>query len=315
MKTHARAPAGMYAREAEGLRWLAEARRAAHSACSRRQRRRGRRAGVPGARVDRARRARARDYDERLGRGLAALHASARAGFGFARDNFIAVLPQHNAPAPRLAGVLRRTAARAAARAGGRARPRRARRMRSGIERVCARLPELCGPAEPPARLHGDLWGGNAIADEHGAPVLIDPAVYGGHREIDLAMMRAVRRLRRALLRRLSTRRIRSRRATKNASRCTSCTRCSCTSTCSAAATRLRSNARFHGFAAHGVTWLSLVVKFVPFDDELRRRLPVSMLPTTWPVSTLARISMPKPLPVPAAVSLKCCRERRAART
>ena len=55
---------------------------------------------------------------------------------------------------------------------------------------MCARLPELCGPAEPPARLHGDLWGGNAIADEHGEPVLIDPAVYGGHREIDLAMMR-----------------------------------------------------------------------------------------------------------------------------
>ena len=62
--------------------------------------------------------------------------------------------------------------------------------MRAGIERVCARLPELCGPPEPPARLHGDLWGGNAIANERGEPVLIDPAVYGGHREIDLAMMR-----------------------------------------------------------------------------------------------------------------------------
>jgi len=49
---------------------------------------------------------------------------------------------------------------------------------------------ELCGPAEPPARLHGDLWGGNALCDEHGEPVLIDPAVYGGHREIDLAMMK-----------------------------------------------------------------------------------------------------------------------------
>ena len=37
---------------------------------------------------------------------------------------------------------------------------------------------------------HGDLWGGNLLCDAAGAPCLIDPAVYGGHREIDLAMMR-----------------------------------------------------------------------------------------------------------------------------
>ena len=53
-----------------------------------------------------------------------------------------------------------------------------------------AKLSDLCGPAEPPARLHGDLWGGNLHVDDDGAPVLIDPAVYGGHREMDLAMMR-----------------------------------------------------------------------------------------------------------------------------
>jgi fructosamine-3-kinase len=38
--------------------------------------------------------------------------------------------------------------------------------------------------------LHGDLWGGNLHVDETGAPCLIDPAAYGGHREVDLAMMR-----------------------------------------------------------------------------------------------------------------------------
>ena len=37
---------------------------------------------------------------------------------------------------------------------------------------------------------HGDLWGGNLHIDEQGAPCLIDPAAYGGHREMDLAMMR-----------------------------------------------------------------------------------------------------------------------------
>ncbi|HEX2673741.1 MAG TPA: fructosamine kinase family protein, partial [Polyangiaceae bacterium] len=51
-------------------------------------------------------------------------------------------------------------------------------------------LPERVGAPEPPARLHGDLWSGNVHVDERGAPCLIDPAVYGGHREMDLAMMR-----------------------------------------------------------------------------------------------------------------------------
>jgi fructosamine-3-kinase len=40
-----------------------------------------------------------------------------------------------------------------------------------------------------PHRLHGDLWAGNAIVGPGGHPVLVDPAAYGGHREVDLAMM------------------------------------------------------------------------------------------------------------------------------
>ena len=58
------------------------------------------------------------------------------------------------------------------------------------VERVCERITALAGPAEPPARLHGDLWSGNVMAGADGRPWLIDPSAYGGHREVDLAMLR-----------------------------------------------------------------------------------------------------------------------------
>jgi fructosamine-3-kinase len=58
------------------------------------------------------------------------------------------------------------------------------------VERVSERLRELVGPPEPPSRLHGDLWQGNVMGDADGRPWLIDPSAYGGHREVDLAMLR-----------------------------------------------------------------------------------------------------------------------------
>jgi fructosamine-3-kinase len=131
----------------------------------------------------------ARNFEDRLGEGLAALHRFGTPGFGLDHDNFIGSLPQRNLPharwsdfywAERLEPQLSRAVAAGQASA----------RLRSGLERLSARLPELVGPSEPPARLHGDLWGGNLHADAQGVPCLIDPAVYGGHREVDLAMMR-----------------------------------------------------------------------------------------------------------------------------
>jgi fructosamine-3-kinase len=56
---------------------------------------------------------------------------------------------------------------------------------RRAVEAAAARMPELAGPPEPPARLHGDLWSGNVL----GPATLIDPAAHGGHREVDLAML------------------------------------------------------------------------------------------------------------------------------
>lgn len=65
-----------------------------------------------------------------------------------------------------------------------------AERTIADIEGVAARLDDLGGPPEAPARLHGDLWAGNRLVDDIGDSWLIDPAAHGGHREFDLAMMR-----------------------------------------------------------------------------------------------------------------------------
>lgn len=132
---------------------------------------------------------RAHDFDERLGEGLAALHRAGAQAFGLDHDNFIALLPQDNRSAPTWAEFYARR----------RLEPLFERARQHGFwdsaldgarDRLLSRLAQLVGPDEPPARLHGDLWGGNLHVGEQGQPMLIDPAVYAGHREIDLAMMR-----------------------------------------------------------------------------------------------------------------------------
>jgi fructosamine-3-kinase len=130
-----------------------------------------------------------RVFDEQLGRGLAALHRSGAPSFGLDHDNFIGSLPQQNQASPawaefyganRLEPQLKRAVSSGSA----------SYAMRRGFSQLFSRLPELVGPAEPPSRLHGDLWSGNLHVDSNGEPCLLDPAVYGGHREVDLAMMR-----------------------------------------------------------------------------------------------------------------------------
>ncbi|MCJ7554355.1 MAG: fructosamine kinase family protein [Ignavibacteriaceae bacterium] len=61
--------------------------------------------------------------------------------------------------------------------------------LTSLIKKLEDKISEIIeGSEETPCLLHGDLWGGNYIVDEKGKVCLIDPAVYYGHREADLAM-------------------------------------------------------------------------------------------------------------------------------
>ena len=54
------------------------------------------------------------------------------------------------------------------------------------VEKLISRIPELCGPEIVPSLLHGDAQQNNFISTEMGA-VVIDPAVYYGNPEMDLA--------------------------------------------------------------------------------------------------------------------------------
>jgi fructosamine-3-kinase len=57
------------------------------------------------------------------------------------------------------------------------------------FQRLYKNLPDLL-PDEPASLLHGDLWSGNYHFDQNGRPVILDPAVYYGHREIEIAYTR-----------------------------------------------------------------------------------------------------------------------------
>ncbi len=125
-----------------------------------------------------------------FGHALADHHRAARSRrCGFFRDNFIGSTRQKNDWSDdwhRFFGEYRLVFQVRLARSRGLADEW----MERATLRLAERLPELLPrPDEGEASLlHGDLWGGNAMVDEEGRPVLIDPAVYYGHREADIAM-------------------------------------------------------------------------------------------------------------------------------
>lgn len=122
--------------------------------------------------------------DARAGRALAEMHQLQQACWGYPRDNYIATLPQCNTNEKYWSTFFTQH----------RLRPL----LKGSIAIENIDLEKLLDDvaiyirykvsSEHPVLLHGDLWSGNRITDTNGLPVLVDPAVYFGHREMDIAM-------------------------------------------------------------------------------------------------------------------------------
>lgn len=124
--------------------------------------------------------------DVALGEGLAALHLNHAEQHGLDHDNYIALLYQPNTQTGSWAFFYGEQRIRAQMNIA-----RKANKLSSGLEQdletLINRLPQLV-PETEASLMHGDLWGGNVMVLEGGHPAIIDPAVYYGHREVELAM-------------------------------------------------------------------------------------------------------------------------------
>jgi protein-ribulosamine 3-kinase len=129
-----------------------------------------------------------RSKDQAYGFGcrLAVLHQNTSSQFGFHMNNYIGSLSQNNGFHKSGPDFF----------IENRIQPQAALAFTSGylplseqhnFEKLYRNIPNEI-PEETPALLHGDLWSGNYLTGPDGEAWLIDPAVYFGHREADLAM-------------------------------------------------------------------------------------------------------------------------------
>lgn len=128
------------------------------------------------------------DYWETLGYGLADLHLKTSKSFGLAEDNFIASLIQRNLETSNWVDfyIQQRLEPLLGKAYFDRLIPLDFLKKFQAIYQVI----ESVIPPEKPSLLHGDLWSGNVLCNPSGQPCLIDPAVYFGHREMDISFSR-----------------------------------------------------------------------------------------------------------------------------
>lgn len=129
---------------------------------------------------------RSEKYWKDLGARLASLHRATDNTFGLDHDNYIGSLRQINRQQTtwveffiqqRLSVQLKLAVDNGLSKSS----------WTKQFQSLYNKLPSLL-PEGMPSLIHGDLWSGNLITDEKGEPCLIDPAVYYGNREADLAM-------------------------------------------------------------------------------------------------------------------------------
>lgn len=123
---------------------------------------------------------------QNLGAQLAQTHRSTADAFGLDHDNYIGSLPQSNRKHSKWSDFFIQE--RLQPMVSLAADKRLLEYADAGnFEKLYTKLPELF-EEEAPALLHGDLWSGNYLTTTADEPYLIDPAVYYGHREVDVAM-------------------------------------------------------------------------------------------------------------------------------
>lgn len=124
------------------------------------------------------------NFWEDFGSRLANLHRHLSESYGLDFDNYIGSLPQYNKRYDswidffvhqRIEKQLEMASAKYDI-----------SEISSDFQELTKRLHDIF-PDEPPSLLHGDLWSGNFLVNDSGYAAIIDPAVYYGHREIELA--------------------------------------------------------------------------------------------------------------------------------
>lgn len=126
------------------------------------------------------------NYWEQFGRQLAELHRKTSPQFGFDHDNYIGSTPQRNQWTNDGHEFFAEFRLYFQAHLAHHNKLLDSYDTRQ-VEAICQHLPNLI-PSQPASLLHGDLWSGNAITDLNGHPAIIDPAVYYGWAEAELAM-------------------------------------------------------------------------------------------------------------------------------